>query len=340
MISLAKRVIRQIAGDKRTIALLLVAPLLILTLLYLLLSDTSYIPTIAVDTDNLPSLIVTALEEQDINLVDISTDGIDIDRYLKDNRDIDAVLTAQGLNLRIAMYESSTKSGSAVKAIQDAIASINPAGQMDVSFLIGDPDDSLFDSMGYVFFGVIAFFLTFIISGMALVRERSSGTLERMMMTPVTRLSVIGGYTLGFSLFAVLQSVILVVFSIYVLGLHTEGNILWVIATMLLLAIAAVSFGELISIFSNSEFQVVQLIPIAIIPQVFFSGLIPLDTIPYNLGYLCYIMPIYYGCAAIKEVMLLGHGFESIYPFMLALLIYIVVLGALNTLVLKKYRKL
>jgi len=340
MISLAKRVIRQIAGDKRTIALLLVAPLLILTLLYLLLSDTSYIPTIAVDADKLPPPIVTALGEQDINLVDISTDGIDIERYLKDNRDIDAVLTAQGANLRIAMYESSTKSGSAMKAIQDAIASINPAGQMDVSFLIGDTDDSLFDSMGYVFFGVISFFLTFIVSGMALVRERSSGTLERMMMTPVTRLSIIGGYTLGFSVFAVLQSVILVVFSIYALGLHTEGNILWVIAIMLLLAIAAVSFGELISIFSNSEFQVVQLIPIAIIPQIFFSGLIPLDTIPYNLGYLCYIMPIYYGCAAIKEVMLLGHGFDYIYPFLIALLIYIVVLGALNTIALKKYRKL
>jgi len=340
MISLAKRVIRQIAGDKRTIALLLVAPLLILTLLYLLLSDTSYIPTIAIDPGNLPNPVVSALSEQDVNIIEISADGMDVDRYLKDNKDIDAVFTMQDLNLRIAMYESSTKSGGAMKAIQNAIASLNPAGQMEVSFLIGDPDDSLFDSMGYVFFGVISFFLTFIISGMALVRERSSGTLERMLMTPVTRLSVIGGYTLGFSLFAIIQSVIMVVFSIYVLGLHTEGNILWVIAVMLLLAIAAVSFGELISIFSNSEFQVVQLIPIAIIPQIFFAGIIPLDTIPYNLGYLCYIMPIYYGCAAIKEVMLLGHGFGSIYPFMLALLVYIVVLGALNTLVLKKYRKL
>ena len=340
MISLAKRVIRQIAGDKRTIALLLVAPLLILTLLYLLLSDTSYVPTIAVDKGNLPAPVVSALAEQGANLVYISADGLDVDRYLKDNTGIDAVFAAQGSNLRIAMYESSTKSGSAMKAIQDAIASINPAGQMEVSFLIGDPEDSMFDSLGYVFFGVISFFLTFIVSGMALVRERGSGTLERMLMTPVTRVGVIGGYTLGFSLFAVLQSVVLVVFSIFVLGLHTEGNILWVIAIMLLLAIAAVSFGELISIFSNSEFQVVQLIPIAIIPQVFFAGIIPLDTIPYGLGNLCYIMPIYYGCAAIKEVMVLGHGFGAIYPFMLALLGYIVILSALNTLALKKYRKL
>jgi ABC-2 type transport system permease protein len=131
-----------------------------------------------------------------------------------------------------------------------------------------------------------------------------------------------------------------VLFGIYVLGLHSEGNVLLVILVMLLLAIAAVSFGELISIFANSEFQVVQMIPIAIIPQIFFSGLIPLDTIPYNLGYLCYIMPIYYGCAAIKEVMIVGEGFGAIYPFILALLAYIIVLSALNTIALKKYRKL
>jgi ABC-2 type transport system permease protein len=145
---------------------------------------------------------------------------------------------------------------------------------------------------------------------------------------------------MGFSFFAILQAVVLVIFGVYVLGIHNEGQIGWVILIMLLLAIAAVSFGELISVFANTEFQVVQMIPIAIIPQIFFSGLIPIDTIPYNLGYLCYIMPIYYGCTAIKEVMALGNGFGAIWPFVLALLGYTVVLSVLNALVLKQYRKL
>ena len=232
MISLAKRVIRQIAGDRRTLAMMLFAPLLILTLLFLLLSDTSYIPTIAVDKDKLPLTMVTALTAQDVKLLDVATDDLDIDRYLKDNKQVDAVLTTSGTSLSITMYESSSKSGAAMKAIQDAMASLNPASQMQVSYVVGSPDDSMFDSMGYIFFGVISFFLIFIVSGMALVRERSNGTLERMLMTPVSRVSVIGGYTLGFSLFAILQAVILVVFSIYVLGLHTEGNIIWVILIM------------------------------------------------------------------------------------------------------------
>ena len=340
MLSLAKRVIRQIAGDKRTIALIVFAPMLILTLIHLLLSDSDYRPTIAIRENELPAVLVSALHEQDVNIENLTQQVPDAAQYLRDNKQIDAIFEMLPDGLAITMYESSNKSGAALKAIQNAAASLNPGAQMHLRFAVGNPDWSLFESLSYVFFGIISFFLIFIVSGMALVKERSSGTLERMLMTPVSRRNVVIGYTAGYGLFAVLQAIVLVLFSIYVLGLHSEGNILLVILVMLLLAVSAVAFGELISIFANNEFQVVQMIPIAIIPQIFFSGLIPLDTIPYNLGYLCYIMPVYYGCAAIKEVMILGNGLGAIYPFVLALLGYIVVLSALNTRVLRKYRKL
>jgi len=339
MSSLMKRVIRQIAGDKRTVAMLIVAPMLIMTLLSLLLGDTSYKPTIAITENSLPSAIVSALREQDAIIIDFNGD-IAPEQYLTDNRDVDAVFSASPSGTNITIYESSTKSGKAMQIIQDAIASVNPSDQMKINVVIGNTEASLFDSMGYIFFGIISFFLIFIVSGMALVRERSNGTLERMLMTPISRSAVVGGYTAGYSFFSIVQAIVLVLFSIYVLGLHSEGNVGLIILIMLLLAIAAVSFGELISIFANTEFQVVQLIPIAIIPQIFFSGLIPLDTIPYHLGNLSYIVPVYYGCTAIKEVMVYGNGFFAILPFLSALLIYILVLSVLNTLALKKYRKL
>jgi ABC-2 type transport system permease protein len=340
MLSLAKRVIRQIVGDKRTVALVVIAPLLILTLLLLLLGSSDYIPTVAVKESELPSFMVSALKEQNAHIVSIAGTMFDAEQYLRENRDIDAVFDLSPSGFVITMYESSNKSGAAMKAIQNAAASLNPSAQMQTRFAIGNPEWSLFESLSYVFFGVISFFLIFIVSGMALVKERSSGTLERMLITPISRISVVCGYTAGYGLFAIIQAIVVVLFGIYALGLHSEGNVLLVILVMLLLAVAAVAFGELISIFANNEFQVVQMIPIAIIPQIFFSGLIPLDTIPYNLGYLCYIMPIYYGCAAIKEVMIVGEGFGAIYPFILALLAYIIVLSALNTMALRKYRKL
>jgi len=267
-------------------------------------------------------------------------DGFDAEAYLLGNRDVDAVFSASREGMRITLYEAGNKSAAALNAIRGAAATLNPASAMDLEFVVGSPDESTFNSLGYVFLGIISFFLIFIVSGMALVRERSGGTLERMLMTPVTRQGVVAGYTLGYGLFAVVQAVILVLFSTYVLGVTCQGNVAWVVLVMLLLAISAVSFGELLSIFANTEFQVIQLIPIAIIPQIFFSGLIPLDTIPYHLGYLGYIMPVFYGCSAIREVMRAGSGIEAIWMYLLVLLAYTAVLSILNSLALKKYRRI
>lgn len=340
MISLAKRVIRQILGDKRTLMLMIFAPLLIFTLIYLLLGDSAYKPTIAVNEDKLPEALVTALKEQDADIINVTDADSDPDSYLKENKEVDALFTMSKSGSSITMYEASSKSREAMQAIRKALETLNPAMKMDTRYIYGVENASTFQTMGYIFLGVISFFFIFIISGMALVRERNSGTLERMLMTPIKRKSIIYGYTMGYGLFAILQTVILVLFSLYVLDLNSEGNTLWVISIMLLLAIAAVASGEFISIFANSEFQVVQFIPIIIIPQIFFSGLIPLDTLPYHLGVLSYIMPIYYGCSAIKKVMIYGSGLSGIWLFLLALILYILLLSTFNTIVLKKYRRL
>ena len=106
------------------------------------------------------------------------------------------------------------------------------------------------------------------------------------------------------------------------------------------MAVAAVAFGALISIFANSEFQVVQFIPVVLIPQIFFSGLIPLDTMPYHLGNIAYITPIYYACTAIKKLIIESSGFLGILPYLLALTAYILVLSILNVLALRKYRRI
>lgn len=340
MMSLTKRVILQMLGDRRSVALILFAPLLVMTLIYLLLGNSNYVPTIAIDREVLPAALVTALEDQEADIVDVTLSDLDTVQYLKDNKDVDAVFSFSASGIQITMLESSTKSGKALSAIQEATAALNPAAVMDISFVYGHADESTFESMGHIFLGIFSFFFVFIISGMALVRERSSGTLERLLMSPIQRREVILGYTAGYGVFAVLQAVAIVLYSIYVLGLHCEGNLGWVILTMVLMAMAAVSFGAMISVFTNTEFQVVQLIPIVLIPQVFFSGLIPLDTIPYHLGNLSYLTPVYYGCTAIKKVMVEGGGAPEVWRFLLALIIYTFILSVLNTRALRKYRKL
>lgn len=342
MIQLAKRVIRQTINDKRSVMLILVAPLLILTLVYFLLGDSDYVATVAIDPDAMPAALIDALEQQELELVDITADEADqaLD-YLQQHEEVDAVLRFPETSaMDITLYEPSTKGATAISEIQEAMAVINPTAEAEVSYVYGTQDQTLFDSLGYVFLALFSFFFVFIISAMALVRERSRGTLERLMMTPIRRGEVIAGYTLGYSVFAVIQAIIIVLYAVFVLQLSNEGNIGWVLLTMVLLAVTAVSFGATISIFAGSELQVVQLIPFTIIPQVFFSGLIPLDLIPYHLGNLSYIMPIYYGAAAIKGIMVYGDGFSDIWGYLAGLTVYALVLYIINTQALKKFRKL
>ena len=343
MKSLMIRVIRQMRGDKRSIVLILFAPLLIITLVYFLLGDSGYIPVLAVDASKLPNpaasgAVMTALKAQDATIVEFPA-GTDATQFLKDKK-ADAVISVSQAGVSIQMLEPSSKSEKAMTAVKAVAAAMNPAGSMKATFVYGHENESTFDAFGFVFLGIFSFFFVFIISGIALVRERSSGTLERLLMTRIRRSEVILGYTAGYGVFAVIQAVLIVVYSIFVLGTHCEGNALWVILIMVLMAVTAVSFGAMLSIFANSEFQVLQFIPIVLVPQIFFSGLIPLDTIPYGLGNICYLTPVYYGCTAIKHVMVQGEGFGAIWPFLLALVAYTAALCIINALALKKYRKL
>lgn len=332
------RIIKQLLNDRRSIALLLLAPILIMTLMYLLLGDSSYQPKIAVN-DGFPQSILSALEEQDVSIF-ILSDGEHIDVKLE-NKEIDAMITTGSQGLTIRMLEAdSVKASKITDALKSAMATINPAGSMNMSFIYGDAQESMFDNLGYVLLGVISFFIVFLLSGVSFIRERTTGTLERLMLTPIKRYEVISGYTLGFGIFAVIQSIVVVLYCQYVLHMQFTGSVFLSIFIMILLAFTAVSTGTLISIFANNEFQVVQFIPVIIIPQIFFSGLIPVDTLPFHLGILSFVMPVYYGCTALRNVMVKGFGISQIWGYLAALLLFILLLSVINTFALKKYRKM
>jgi len=237
--------------------------------------------------------------------------------------------------LHIYMLDKSAKTAKVLKAVQDINSS-----NIHINYEYETSDTNQLDSLSFVFLGVISFFFVFILSGMSFVRERTNQTLERMLMAPIRRSTVIGGYTLGYGILSAIQSVVIFLFSVYVLKLHVEGSYILCTLIMIILSFAAVSVGALMSIFANNELQLVQFIPIVLIPQIFFSGLIPLDTIPYGIGNLCYVTPIYYGCAALQKVVIFGDGLDVIYPWILGLIGMIGVLFILNTFLLKKYRRL
>lgn len=338
MISLILRIVKQMRNDKRSLAIILIAPILIMSLLFLLLGESSYEPIIGVNA-NFKGEILKTLEEQKVKIITLKEDT-NIDVFLEENM-ADAVvsLDTNGINIRM-LEENSTKASKITEALRKALEKINPVGSISMSFVYGKSDDTMFNSLGYLLIGFLSFFFVFIISGMSFVRERTTGTMERLMLTPISRIGLVSGYTIGYGIFATLQSVLIILFTKYILHMEYAGSIMLAILIMVLLSFTAVLIGALVSIFANSEFQVMQFIPIIIIPQFFFSGLIPIDTLPFGLGKLAYIMPVYYGCRGLKEVLIKGSGIENIWIYLSMLVVFIIILLIINTEALKKYRTL
>ncbi len=331
-----KRIVIQTVNDRRSLALILIAPIFLYTLIFFLLGDSDYKANITVS--DMPSALIEKIEAEDVtvNRMDLEQGKLALEK-----KETDALLFMDGTEIVILFEENdAVKTGVVTKAIRNAVKELNATGNMRTEFLYGNTDANLFNSLGYVLLGVISFFLIFIIAGISFVRERTVQTLERLMMTPVKRWQVVLGYTLGFGVFAMLQSVILLLYAKWVLHMEIAGSIFEAGILMILLSMSAVCIGAFCSIYANNEFQMMQFIPVVVIPQIFFSGLISFDTLPYHLGYLAKILPVYYACDALKAIIIKGFGLSEVLPQVTALLTFIILFFILNILALKKYRKI
>jgi ABC-2 type transport system permease protein len=186
--------------------------------------------------------------------------------------------------------------------------------------------------------GFIIFFLVFLLAGIAFLRERISGTMERVMATSLHRGQLVAGYFLGFGVFAVLQTAVIQAYLIYVLGIHSGTNFCLVLLINLCIAGTSLALGTLLSAFARNEFQLFQFIPLVVIPQVLFSGLFSLREAPAAMQWLSYIFPLTYGADALRAVMLRGLGFGEIWLDLVIMIGFIALFIMLNIRVLRKYR--
>lgn len=124
------------------------------------------------------------------------------------------------------------------------------------------------------------------------------------------------------------------------LDIQLVGSIWNVLLINLLLALVALSLGTLLSAFANTEFQMMQFIPIIVVPQVFFAGIFPVDGMANWLQIIAKFMPMYYGGDALRGIMYKGLGFQDIYLDLLLLFGFALFFIVLNVFALKKYRKI
>jgi len=206
---------------------------------------------------------------------------------------------------------------------------------VEATYLYAGPEFDTMDFIAPVYIAFLALFFVFLLACVAFLRERSQGTMERLLATPATRLEVVLGYMLGLGLFALMQVAIILFFTVWVLKIHYLGSLALLFLIVALLAIVGVSMGILASVFARTEFQVIQFIPLLIIPQALLSGLFwPVEEMPGYLQPLAYIMPLTYANRALRDVMLKGWGLAEIWPNLLILsgfAVLFIALGALLT---------
>ena len=210
--------------------------------------------------------------------------------------------------------------GALVKAATAGLGVVLPA--IEHRTLYGAPTDDPIAPFAPAIVGFLAYFFVYILTGVSFLRERTGGTLERLMATPVTRGEIVTGYTLGFGLFATFQVAVLLLWALGTvhvpaigplpgfalgLGVAVAGSPLVAFLVVLLLAVGAVSLGIFLSTFARTELQVVQFIPVVLVPQFLLSGvLFPVGSLPDVLQPFVKVMPVTYAVDGLRQVFVRG----------------------------------
>ena len=324
VLALTRRLLEQFRHDRRTLALLFGAPLVILALLGYLLRGGGSVPSMGIvnqDSGPLGGIVQSSLQRS--SLVSASTMSSqdaesklragDIAGYVVLPSNFSSQLQqARQITIRVRLEGSQPGlSASILQAVTGSFTDL--AGQagvrfsIDRSYLYGGESFDTLDYFGAAFIGLVVFFLVFVITIVAFLRERSQGTLERLMASPLRRPEIVLGYMLGFSVLALIQAVEVLAFSLLVLHVHNSGNVGLIFILEALMAVVAVNLGIFLSMFARTEFEAVQFIPLVIVPQVLLSGIIfPVSSEPGPLQVVSRVLPLTYAVSGMRDIMIKG----------------------------------
>src|SRR5579875_3578262 len=162
---------------------------------------------------------------------------------------------------------------------------------------------SPFHNACLILLGLFPLFLMFVITSITMQRERASGTLERILTTPLRRLDLLIAYGTAFSIAAATQAVLACVVSFWFLGFDTAGSPVWVFVIAIINAVLGVGLGLLCSAFARTEFQAVQFIPLVMVPQLLLAGIIvPRGLMATWLQWISDVLPASYALEALQQV--------------------------------------
>lgn len=367
--ALAYRIFRQFLRDRRTLVLIFAAPIVIMGLLTWVLKAEAQPFNAAVLAEQDSAMVrdlLSNLLTKNANVVIV--EGIkesEVTQALKDGRIQGAIiLKGAGMSdlaagkqagLEVVLEGSDPMSAREffreLQRIQqpllDAIRGILYLSDEDIElilppemtlrFIYGGEDFTETDYLAPPVIAFMAFFFVFILTAVSFLRERSQGTMERLMASPLTRLEIIIGYLFGFMAFALAQTAVIIIFVIYVLEIHYLGSLASILVVELILVVGASNMGIFFSSFAKNEFQVAQFIPLVIAPQVFLSGILwSVETMPTVLQYIAYGLPLTYANLALRKLMIKGFALHQVAPELLALVVFAMLMVGASILTMRR----
>jgi len=367
--AIAVRILRQFRHDPRSVGLILVVPVVVMALVGYLVGDSGKepLPVSFVNRDAGPAGVPSfgealgaALREQPGIALQIERGAAAAEQGVRDGETSGAIVVPEGTTAQIAAGEPAEIAvivggiqpglddrviGPVLLSLQQlasgAVGDALSVPQIHVERvpLQGGTDLATLDYFAPPLVVVFGFLFTFMLTSVSFLRERSSGTLERLMASPASRLDLLLGYLLGFIGFAMIQALVVLGYATIVLGVVIAGPPWLVLLTLAILVIGVVNLGIALSFYARNELQVVQFIPLIFVPQIFLGGMFwPVQTLWPPLRYLSQVFPVTHAVEALREVMIGGSGFAAVAGRLAALMAFAVAMLGLGMLALRKQR--
>jgi ABC-2 type transport system permease protein len=338
--AIARRIAAQFRRDHRSLALLIGAPLIVLALLGWVIRDQKPPETRlgVVDGGGATSVIAAqalrrAAVADGLPVVDVESDEASGRAAVRDDRaDVVVVLPANlgsGGAVRVITLgevagDDAARLQAVVGVLGDALSSARGGvvPRIEHATVYGSADADLLDTFAPALIGFFGFFFVFILTGISFLRERIGGTLERLLASPVRRGEIVAGYSLGFGIFATLQVTVILLFALGALtvpalgpvssftvglGISSAGSPLLAFLVVVLAAIGAVNLAIFVSTFARSELQVIQFIPVIVVPQALLCGIFwSVSSLPDVLQPIARVMPMTYAVDGLRAVLIRG----------------------------------
>jgi len=184
-----------------------------------------------------------------------------------------------------------------------ALMLVLPCVLLTLLWWMFDRNDAVFGRLGPPLLSMFPFIVMFLVTSVTTLRERSSGTLERLLSMPMAKLDLLLGYAIAFGVVALVQSLLAVGLTVGLLGLDVAGPV-WALAVVAVAdAVLGTTLGLFVSAFAETEFQAVQFMPALVIPQILLCGLfVPRDQLPAVLAAVSDVLPLSYAVDGMQRL--------------------------------------